>query len=488
MKKLFMGIDSGSQSTKVGIFDQQGNEICYGSDLLQNTETPAPGVVYHPGEDLWESLVRAIEDCLDKFTGDRRQILGIGLCTIRCCRVLLDEKGELVEPVISWMDMRMSQPYVHQNDAVKYVTTTSGYLGLRLTGAFKDSCSNQEVYWPMDWQTLQWADDAEIQRQGLTRSQLFELIKPGESYGPLRAELAERFGLNADICVFATGNDKAVEVLGAGITAADEIMISLGTFISAMMYRHDYFSHAESFFPTLACEPFKYVYESTGIRRGMWTVSWFKHLAGEDISKIAEMENISEEDVLNRIAESIAPGSEGLITILDWLSPPSHQFRKGMMFGFDQRHTKYHIYRSILEAIAYTIKNNIDAMLQETASSINSIRIIGGGAKSDVLVQIICDLFGKETYTLQANSSACLGAAMCTAVGLGVVQDFNQAKRDMVQIKKKYIPNQKNHIYYDGINKNVYMKVRSYTDPLLSEVYDFLNRPSKYAKNNSSCL
>jgi sugar (pentulose or hexulose) kinase len=136
------------------------------------------------------------------------------------------------------------------------------------------------------------------------------------------------------------------------------------------------------------------------------------------------------------------------------------------------------MYRSILEAIAYTIKNNIDAMLQETNSSMNSIRIIGGGAKSDVLVQIICDLFGKETYTLKANSSACLGAAMCVAVGLGLTQDFNQAKREMAHIKKKYIPNQDNHIYYDTINSNVYKKVRNYTDPLLSGVYGFLDRPS----------
>ncbi|MDC9623945.1 FGGY-family carbohydrate kinase [Xenorhabdus sp. XENO-7] len=186
------------------------------------------------------------------------------------------------------------------------------------------------------------------------------------------------------------------------------------------------------------------------------------------------MENISEEDVLNRIASSIAPGSEGLITILDWLSPPSHQFRKGVMFGFDQRHTKYHIYRSILEAIAYTIKNYIDVMLQETSSTVNTIRIIGGGSKSDVLVQIICDLFGKKTYTLKANSSACLGATMCAAVGLGLAKDFEQIKKAMVHIDKEYIPHQDNHIYYGAINENVYKKARNYTDPLLSEVYPFL--------------
>lgn len=475
MNKLFMGIDCGSQSTKVGIFDQNGNEICYGNDLLRPTETPKPGVVYHPDEDLWESLVRAIENCLSKFKGDRTEILGIGLCTIRCCRVLLDKEGELVEPVISWMDMRMAKPYVHENEQVAYVTTTSGYLSFRLTGARKDSCSNHEVYWPMDFQTLEWQNEDKISECGLKRSQLFDLVKPGEAFGKLKPELAKQFGLRDGIEVFATGNDKAVEVLGSGLNDEGQIMISLGTFISAMVYRENYFDNAQTFFPTLACEPYKFVYECTGIRRGMWTVSWFKNLAGSEITHIAEVEKISEEDVLNRIAEQIPPGSEGLITILDWLSPPDKPFRKGMMIGLDQRHTKFHMYRSILEAIAYTIKNNIDLMINETKMDINQVTIIGGGSKSDILVQIICDLFGLRTMTMKASSSACLGAAMCVAVGLGVVKDFKEAKNKMVHVNKIYEPNLKNHRYYQAVNENVFSKVRTYTDPLLQMAYPYLN-------------
>lgn len=476
MEKLFLGIDSGSQSTKVGLFDSAGNEICYGNAQLRPTETPEPGVVYHPDDDLWDALINALENCLEKFHGDRAAIAGIGLCTIRCCRVLLDDKGELVEPVISWMDMRMSKPYQHTNNKVKYVTTTSGYLGVRLTGQFKDSYSNHEVHWPLDLTSLNWGSDDLIKQNGLLREQLFELVKPGESLGTLRTELAMRFGLKSDIEVFATGNDKAVEVLGAGLKSEDQIMISLGTFISAMVYRNDYFKDAVSFFPTLACEPFKFVYECTGIRRGMWTVSWFKNLAGTEITQLAKLENTTEEDVLNHIAEQIPVGSEGLITVLDWLSPPDKPYRKGMMIGLDQRHTKYHMYRSILEAIAYTIKNNINLMLAETNTNVESIAIIGGGSHSDILVQIICDLFGIKTYTMQASSSACLGAAMCVAVGLGVVNSFDEAKNKMVHVKKVYTPDHNNHIYYDSVNKNVYSKVRDYTDPFLIEAYPYLNK------------
>ncbi|MFC0179209.1 FGGY-family carbohydrate kinase [Thorsellia kenyensis] len=474
MNKLFLGIDSGSQSTKVGIFDAQGNELCYGTALLKPTETPRTGIVYHPDEDLWDTLLLALENCLTQFTGDKSLIMGIGLCTIRCCRVLLDGNGNLVEPVISWMDARLSRPYVHENDEVKYVTTTSGYLCLRMTGNHKDSCSNQEVNWPIDKTTLKWGTDAQITDLGLNREQLFELVLPGESLGKLKPELVSRFGLKDGIEVFATGNDKAVEVLGSGLNSENEIMISLGTFISAMMARQNDFPTAQNFFPTLACEPFKYVYECTGIRRGMWTVSWFKNLAGEELKELAKHENTSEEEILNRIAEHIPVGSEGLLTLLDWLNPADKPFRKGIMIGFDERHTKYHIYRSILEAIAYTIQNNINLMLEETQASVNCIKIIGGGSHSKVLVQIICDLFGVKVETLKAKSSACLGAAICVSVGIGIYKDFLEAKKAMVKVDTCFEPNLDNHKYYDSVNKHVYSTLREYTDPLLKNAYNYL--------------
>lgn len=470
-----MGIDNGSQSTKVGIFDEHGQEICYGSYQLKPTQTPRPGVVFHPDDDLWVSVTGAIQNCLDNFQGDRTEIKAIGLCTIRCCRALLDSRGELVEPVISWMDQRMSTTYVHQDDAVKYVTTTSGYLAHKMTGQFKDTCSNQEAYWPMDWTTLQWGDDEMIAAHGLKREMLFELIKPGEVYGALKPELARQFGLNTGIKVIATGNDKAVETLGAGLTNENELMISLGTFISANMYRHAYFPDAQNFFPTLACEPFKYVYESTGIRRGMWTVSWFKQIAGEDVRSAARERHIPEEEVMNEWAGAVPPGSDGLITVLDWLSPPSHPFRKGMMIGFDQRHTKAHMYRSILESIALTLKLNVDLMTQEVGAKLEHVTAIGGGSKSDVLMQIIADVFGLDVKRQAASSSACLGSCMCAAVGLGWVKSFDEAKARMARSARVFSPIAENTALYSRLSNEVFKDIKRHTDPILEKTFRIVN-------------
>jgi sugar (pentulose or hexulose) kinase len=476
MSKYVMGIDNGSQSTKVAIYDFDGNEVAFGSYQLKDTLSPETGVVIHPDDDLWDSVVGAMKNCLDQFTGNRKEIAGIGLCTIRCCRVLLNKDGQLAYPVISWMDTRLNKPYVHTDDQVKYVTTTSGYIGFRLTGEFKDTAANYEVHWPLDRETLDWSKDEEVFKAfGLNREMVFTLVKPGEKLGALRPELAEAFGLNADIPVVATANDKAVEALGSGMNDDGTIMISLGTFISSMLLRNEYKENAVNFFPTLACIPFKYVYESNGIRRGMWTVSWFKKLIGEELVTAAGKLGVSEEEYMNRKAQEVPVGSDGLITILDWLSTPSEPYRKGIMMGFDQRHTKFHIYRSILEAIAFTIKNNIDDMLAEIDATLHEVVVIGGGAKSDLMMQIIADLFGLPVHRREGSSGACLGAAICVCQHLSIYSDFYEAANKMVKTKEKFVPNPDNHVLYNTINDTVVKKVRNHTDEIFKLTYPIFN-------------
>lgn len=470
--RYIMGIDNGSQSTKVAIFDFEGNEVAFGSWALQEPLTPEPGVVIHPGDDLWHSVYNAIKNCLKNFKGDAKAIEGIGLCTIRCCRVLLKEDGNLAHPVLSWMDARLFKPYVHEDDQVKYVTTTSGYLGLKLTGEYNDTAGNCELYWPLDRETLDWStDDKVIEANGVPRDMLFNLVKPGEKLGTLRKDLAMEFGLEENLPVIATSNDKAVEVLGSGLNKENAIMISLGTFISSMVIRDDDYVNANNFFPTLASIPFKYVYESNGIRRGLWTVSWFKKLIGEELVTEAAKLGISEEEFLNRKAEEVPIGSDGLITILDWLSTSDKPYRKGIMIGFDQRHTRYHIYRSILEAIAFNIKNNIEDMAEEVNLELDEVIVIGGGSKSDVLMQIISDLFGLPVHRRKGSSSACLGAAICTATYLSIYDDFSEAINKMVKTEKTFLPDSSSHIFYNDLNNTVVKNVRKHTDNILKLTY-----------------
>ncbi|MDN6682637.1 MAG: sugar kinase, partial [Enterobacterales bacterium] len=187
--QYLMGVDVGTQSAKVVIFDVDGQVICEGKQALRKMDIPAPLLAEHPDDDLWDALQIAFRTAMQKFHQQGRHasdILAMGVCIIRCCRVLLKANGELAYPVINWMDKRLNKPYeyIDAYQGVRYVTTTSGYITHRLTGEFKDTCANYIGWWPMDNDTLDWSTDpATWQSCNLSREQVFDVVRPGEILG-----------------------------------------------------------------------------------------------------------------------------------------------------------------------------------------------------------------------------------------------------------------------------------------------------------------
>ena len=155
--KYLIGVDGGTQSSKVVVYDLQGNVVCQGRRVLRPTSRPEPGIVEHPDDDLWESIAAASRQAMAAFPGDPGDILGVGLCTIRCCKAFLKADGSLLQPVMSWMDTRAYQPYIPDDPGLAYVTTSSGYMTHRFTGEFRDSAANNIILqWPIDTDTWQW--------------------------------------------------------------------------------------------------------------------------------------------------------------------------------------------------------------------------------------------------------------------------------------------------------------------------------------------
>lgn len=97
----------------------------------------------------------ACRQALAGFSRGPREIVAVELCTIRICRALLDADGRLVEPVLSWMRVRVSRPHEPTDDGVARVTTSSGYVTHRLTGQFFDTRANYQGMWPIDQRTTE---------------------------------------------------------------------------------------------------------------------------------------------------------------------------------------------------------------------------------------------------------------------------------------------------------------------------------------------
>lgn len=543
-----VGIDNGSQSSKVTIFDEDGYVISQGRAPLRPYSAPFPGAAEHPDDDIWTSITAACRQAMETFPGDPEEIAGIGLCTIRFCRALLTAEGELAHPVLSWMDPRVGRPHTsfkddgppqgHQaaarsgsavDDSARpanpaWITTSSGYITHRLTGEFRDAAANYQGLWPINTETWAWSrDSADYERTGMRRDQLFDLVSPGEVLGHLTERAADETGLPPGLPVVATANDKAVEALGCGLRSSGDLLVSLGTYITAMTTGTTPIPTAgissrqvdqssgdnPKFWVNFGSEPGLYLYESGGIRRGMWTVSWYRNLIGE-----------ADLHTLNQEASAVPAGSEGLLTVLDWLAPQEADYRRGSILGFDSRHGRGHIYRSILEGIAMTMHHRSEQMrsaLDGTSrprpaspsipgeSSFQRLIVSGGGSESPVMMQIMADVFGMpavrigsasmessggigsaaaaghqggssmaetsrtekseaETSGAQASGAA-RGAAICAAVGLGIYPSFEDAVQAMVPSGQSWSPDPGQHAFYHELEA-IYTSIRSHTDKI----------------------
>lgn len=439
MPSYVVAIDNGSQSTKVSIVDERGAIHSSARVRLAPTEYPAPGRVVHPGDDVWESICRACRLAFERFTGDRHCIVGVGLCTIRFCRALLNSDGSLAQPLLSWMDERVGRPHI-DDPPVSWVTASSGYVTHRLTGRHGDTAANYQGQWPFDQATWRWSTDpAAYARSGVRPDQLFELVDPGESLGTITAQAAAATCLPEGVPVFATANDKAVEALGAGLVSRDDVVISLGTYISAMTLV-DTAGDGDRYWVNCGCIPRQYLAESEGIRRGMWTVSWFRGLV--DCSGSGGSGEYDMESVLDAEAAEIAPGSDGIRAVLDWLAPPEHPSRRGALIGFSGAQTRAHIYRALLEGIAFTMSDAIASMADELGRDFHRIIVTGGGASSQILPGLFADLLGVPVLRTEVGDAAGTGAAICAAVGSGLHSGWDQAARAMVRWREPVLPSE----------------------------------------------
>jgi sugar (pentulose or hexulose) kinase len=469
---LFIGVDNGTQSTKVSIINQRGEVLLSASQPLRPMVSRQAGWVEHPDDDLWDSTKAALQMLMASFSGDVSDIRGIGLCSIRCCRVFMNRDGSLVAPVMSWMDIRAYAPF-DDDPGIGYTGSTSGYLTFHLTGELKDTIANSHpTQFPVDMNTWTWTEDPDVLSAfRIPRAKLLAMGLPGEILGRVSATAAVETGLPEGLPVVATANDKAVEALGSGLIGPGVALLSLGTYVTSMVSGDRNLPDADSFFTNLSCIPFRYLYESTGIRGGMWHISWFKNIIGEDLERRARESGHAVEELLEAEAARVPAGSAGLLTVPDWLAPASQLHKKGVMIGFDQRHTRGHMYRSIMEAIAMRMKNNLDAMSRDVGAVPEKLIVCGGGSNSPLFMQIVADVFGIRTVRNRINGAAALGAAICVAVATETYADFAEAVGAMVHQQDEYLPDPGNHRVYTTINEGAYRELATMLEGALGQMH-----------------
>jgi sugar (pentulose or hexulose) kinase len=382
------------------------------------------------------------------------------------------------EAEVNWI--RTQQPEIW-NQTYKYLYL-SGYLTFRLNGRYVDSVGSQVGYMPFDYKNLRWAGkyDWKWLAAPMDPALLPELIPPASQLGEITSEAAKATDIPAGLPLIAAAADKACEVIGSGCIEPHIGCLSYGTTATISTTHRKYIEPIPLIPPYPSAVPGAYCMEFQ-VYRGYWMVSWFKQEFGYHEQRIAEERGIEAEALFDELVEQVPPGSMGLILQPYWspgLKVPGPE-AKGAIIGFGDVHTRAHLYRAILEGLAYALREGKEQTEQRSHIQISELRVSGGGSQSNAAMQLTADIFGLPTARPHLYETSGLGAAIDAAVGLGLHTDFTQAVKSMTRISRVFEPNAQHYVIYDGLYRQVYKKMYHILKPLYDNIREVTGYPVK---------
>lgn len=515
-QKNLLAIDVGTQSVRAIVFDLTGNILAREQVHIEPYFSRQPGWAEQDPELYWRAIGAACRALWQKHGMQAGALAGVGLTAQRATSVSLDADGQALRPAIVWLDQRRAENekaigglwgllfrlarvsdtiasfqaqakanWLRAHEPERWARTDkflllSGYLTHRLCGEYRDSVGCQVGYIPFDYKKLRWASDADWKWQGVCvrRGQLPELVPPGGRLGAITAEAAAHTGLPMGLPLIAAAADKADEVLGCGVAEPGIACLSFGTTATINTVSQKYVEVTPFIPPYPSAVPGAYNTEIQ-IYRGFWMVSWFKREFAQREQQLAEQRGVVAETLFDELVREVPPGSMGL-TLQPYWSPgvrdPGPE-AKGAMIGFGDVHTRAHIYRAILEGLAYALRQGREQIEKRTRRPITRLVVAGGGSQSDVAMQIAADIFGLPAERPHVYEASALGAAMNVAVGLGLFADYPAAVRAMTRSGQVFQPDPASQRTYERLYRNVYTKMYRQLQPLYREIRDITGYP-----------
>ena len=513
-----LAIDNGTQSVRALLFDPKGNLLAKSRILIEPYFSTSPGLAEQKPEVFWNAICEACQKLWQMEKVDKKSIAGLSLTTQRSTVINLDKDGNPLRPAIVWLDQRRTlglkpvgglwgllfqltgmtktvaylqaeaesnwlQQYQPEIWAKTYkYLFLSGYLTYKLTGSFIDSIGCQVGYIPFDYKKMKWSGKLDWKWDAVPMKPdlLPDLKPPASMLGKISKQASQATGIPEGLPLIAAAADKACEVIGAGCLEPNIGCLSYGTTATINTTHKKYVEVIPLIPPYPSAVPGAYSLE-VQIFRGYWMVSWFKREFASSETRLAEERGIETEDLFDDLVNSVPAGSQGLILQPYWspgLKVPGPE-AKGAVIGFGDVHTRAHFYRSILEGLAYALREGADRTSNRSHIPITEIRVAGGGSQSKAAMQLTADIFGLPTSNAHVYEASGLGAAIDAAVGLGLHPDFSSAVSEMTRITNTFEPIQANQKIYDELYKKVYCQMYKRLKPLYEQIAEITGYPPK---------
>ena len=358
----------------------------------------------------------------------------------------------------------------------------SGFFIYRLTGRFTESVGSTVGYMPINYKRHRWCKTWEKNYRmfPVDKGRLPELVRPSGLLGNITKEASLETGIPEGIPLIASASDKACEALGSGILEPGTAALSYGTTATIQTVNKKYIEVVKFIPPYPSAIPGYYNTEIM-IQRGYWMIRWFMNEFGFKEVEEARKLNIEPEKLFNKLLDEVPPGSMGL-TLQPYWTPgvkvPGRE-AKGSMIGFGDVHTRAHVYRAIIEGIAYALKEGMIKTQNRSGRMIRKVVVSGGGAQSPAILQITADIFDLQVDQPTITETSALGAAINTAVGIGWYPDFKTAVGKMTSVQQSYFPDQKNRAVYGRLFHEVYLKMYKRLKPLYNSIKEITNYPEE---------
>jgi xylulokinase len=366
------------------------------------------------------------------------------------------------DPVWKYLWLRDNRPDVFA--AMYKWMDVKDYLVLRSTGEFTFGYDSAHATFLFDTRPskLRWHGGL-CNTYDVDLDHLPPVIHATDQAGGLTLEASQDLGLPEGLPVFGGGGDLSMITLGAGCFESNTVHIYIGTsgWVVATVDRRmtDINGMVASI---LGAIPGKYNYISEQETSGR-CLQWVRdHLVLDEIGVYLESQTIADKDeeyqslydYLNSVVETVKPGSGGII-FTPWLhgnrSPFEDPYARGMFFNISLESGKRDLIRAVLEGDAYHKRWMLETIEKKTPYN-DTVRLVGGGARSDAWSQIMADVTGRTIEVVENPENAgAAGAALTCGVGLGLLS-FADAG-NMIKVAKTFTPRSENREIYDRLYK-----------------------------------
>lgn len=474
--------DLGTSSDKASLFSTEG-QLIKSHTVPYDVHFFGKNHAEQDPEDWWAAVCTATREIVAGI--DPGDVLGISFSSQMQACIVVDKNGRALRPAMIWADLRAQDQarqleervgadrmyelnghrvsasysieklmWIRDHEPEIYAKTykmllAKDYIICRLTGETVTDYSEASGTDAFDLRRSEWAQEI-LDAAGIGREKLPELHASSDVIGTLTKTAADALGLHPQTQVVCGGGDGPCSALGAGSIKDGQMFLSFGTSAWIAGTSDEVFLDKDK---TLICFghviPGKYMPCGTMQAAGS-SYSYIRKTLCQEEERTARRTGGSVYDAMDRLVLKSPAGARGLVFLpylLGERSPRWDPDASGSFLGIRMEHERADYVRAVLEGVAM----NLDLILQAQREKgpITELTLTGGGARGDVLAQILADVLGIPLHRLDnVESATSIAAAVIAGVGVGAFKDFSVVDQ-FVKREKTFRPDLGNKKVYD---------------------------------------